>query len=329
VLAIVLSGAANFGAMQAGALEVILKQGVHPEMLVGTSAGALNAIYLGAEPSLAGVAGLQDVWRAAGPEQVGVARPFTILRRMIVNQDSLIDNAPLTSFLRAQLPIDLETFGALQQKTGVSTYAVAVDMRGARLRIFGDQPEDKLLDGAMASSAVPPYMPPWKVDGERYLDGGVYTKLPLMAAIARGATRIVALDVTYAMGTRSTAEGTVGISGYALSLMVEAQTTLEIEWARRTGIDLNIVQLLAPSDVTFWDYTQAERLIERGRRLATQALEDRPLELLPDWRVRMRMSLRKFPLHPMHEIDLPELPRMRPPISPQMEQDLEGRMDTD
>ena len=312
MLAIVLSGAANFGAMQAGALEILLQQGLKPEMLVGTSAGALNAIYLGANPSREGVEELQDLWRAAGPEQVGVARPFTILRRMIVNQDSLIDNTPLVKFLRSRLPMELGTFGALREKTGIKTYAVAVQMRSASLRVFGDRPEDKLLDGALASSAVPPYLPPWEVDGERYLDGGVYSKLPLIVAVARGATRIVALDVTYAMGTRSTAEGTIGVSGYGLSLMVEAQTALEIEWARMTGVDLHIIQLLAPPEVPFWDYTRADDLIKRGRRIAKRSLEHRPVRFLPAWRVWLRMASRSLPIHPLHALDMPELPRARP-----------------
>lgn len=317
MLAIVLSGAANFGAMQAGALEILLQQGVKPEMIVGSSAGALNAIYLGAEPNIEGVQGLMDVWRAAGPDQVGVARPLTILRRMIVNQDSLIDNAALTRFLMNQLPMELGTFGALREKTGIHTYAVAVHMQSASLRVFGDDSQDGLLDGAMASSAVPPYLPPWNVGGERYLDGGVYAKLPLMVAIARGATRIIALDVTYAMGTRSTAEGTVGVSGYALSLMVEAQTALEIEWARLTGVDLRVIELLAPPEVPFWDYTQADRLIERGYRLAEESIRDEPIQLMPTWRVRLRMGIRKFPLHPMYAIGNPELPRMQPASSEQ------------
>lgn len=315
MLSIVLSGAANFGAMQAGALEVLIERGVKPEMLIGSSAGALNAIYLGAEATVAGAKRLQDVWRAAGPEQVGVARPFTILRRMVINQDSLIDNAALSAFLGSQLPMEMGTFGVLRATTGIHTYAVAVNMRTARLRVFGDLGSDRLLDGAMASSAVPPYLPPWEVDGERYLDGGVYTKLPLMAAIARGATRIIAFDVTYAMGTRSTAEGTVGVSGYALSLMVEAQTVLEIEWARRTGVDLHIIQLLAPAEIPFWDYSKAERLIERGRKITETSLEEKPIRLVSPWRVRIRRRLRNFPLHLMHDIEMPELPRMRPPSS--------------
>ena len=43
MLALVMSGAGNFGAMQVGALEVLLENGFHPQLVVGTSAGALNA----------------------------------------------------------------------------------------------------------------------------------------------------------------------------------------------------------------------------------------------------------------------------------------------
>jgi hypothetical protein len=119
------------------------------------------------------------------------------------------------------------------------------------------------------------------------------------------------------MGTRSTAEGTLGISGYALSLMIEAQTALEIEWARRTGVDLHMIQLLAPPEVPFWDYTQAEHLIERGRKIASDSLAEQPIRLSSAWQARFRMRLRNFPLHPMHDIEMPMRPRMRPPTSTQ------------
>lgn len=321
MLAVVLSGAANFGAMQAGALEILMQEDLEPEIFIGSSAGALNAIYMGSEPNLDGVSRLQDVWRAAGPEQVGVPKPFIILRRMAVRQDGLVDSAPLAEFLKSHLPEGLETFGMLRKKSGVQAYAVAVQMESARTRVFGDEPEDRVLDGAMASSAVPPYFPPWRIGGKRYLDGGVYTKLPLLAAIARGARRILAIDVAYAMGAGGTAHGTVGVSGYALSLMVEAQTALEIGWARLIGADVHLVRLMAPPDVQFWDYSQAERLIERGRQLASEALASEPIRFLPRWVVRMRMGLRKLSVRPLPEMNHPDVSGARL-NSPQADQQI-------
>ena len=276
MLAFVLSGAANFGAMQAGALEIILESTLQPRMLVGTSAGALNAIFLATEPSGARARELQEMWREAGPDQVGVPKPFIALRRLVQQKDGLIDGSRLAHFLEKRLPTE-ETFGELEKVGGIKTFAVAVDVDRGAMRVFGDDPSDRLLDGAMASSAVPPYFPPWIVGKQRYLDGGVFAKLPLCVAIERGATQIIALDVTYAMGSSVNAHGVMGMSGYSLSLMIEAQTAFEVAWARMTGVPIRRLTLEAPSDIPFWDYTKADLLIALGRERAAAMLAEKPL----------------------------------------------------
>ena len=141
------------------------------------------------------------------------------------------------------------------------------------------------------STAVPPYFPPWRLGDLRYLDGGVYAKLPVHAAIQRGATQIIALDVSHAMGSKETAHGVLGISGYAISLMVEAQARQEIAWTQMMGAVLRVIQLPAPTDISFWDYTQADRLIEVGRELVARELEAQPLRLYPDWWLRVRRGV--------------------------------------
>lgn len=290
--ALVLSGAANFGAMQAGALEPLFASGYRPDMIVGTSAGALNGVYLALDPTLEGVQRLQEIWTKAGPREVGVPKPIAAVRRLVGGHDSLVDSDRLREFLTAHMPAEIKTFGELRAQSGVRAFAVAVGVDSGRMRVFGDREDDRLLDGMLASSAVPPYFPPWPVEGERYMDGGIYAKLPLCAALQRGATRLVALDVADAMGTASTAHGVWGISGYALSLMVEAQTAAQIAWARRTGAQVRVLRLPAPSEVTFWDYDHAERLIDLGRAKVADALEAHPLRAQPRWWVRLRMQVR-------------------------------------
>ena len=48
----------------------------------------------------------------------------------------------------------------------------------------------------MASTALTPLHPPWEVNGERYVDGGTVTPLPLRVALERGATDIWALHLS-------------------------------------------------------------------------------------------------------------------------------------
>jgi predicted acylesterase/phospholipase RssA len=298
MLALVLSGAANFGAMQAGAVEVLFEAGLRPDMIVGSSAGALNAIYLAEEPTPAGARRLQAQWSRAGPEEVGVPRPVAAMRRLVTQKDSLVDNAALTEFLKAHLPAGVQTFGELEAIHGIRARAIAVEMETGRLRAFGDDPADRILDGALSSSAVPPYYPPWEVDGTRYLDGGVVSKLPILAALERGASQVVALDVSYAMGSLETAKGILGVSGYALSLMVEVQTATEIAWAERCGVEMRVINLRAPSGIPFWDYTSAARMVEIGKQIAWEELDREPIRRMADWRLKMRGIIRGFRLRP-------------------------------
>lgn len=266
--ALVLSGGGNYGAMQAGALEVLLERGYRPEMLVGNSAGSLNSLRLAADPSPEGVAELQDSWRQVTKDQVGSVSLLTGLRQLVLKGDGLFPNEPLLNFLRAQLPHAMETFAELKAVHGIEVYALAANVRDGTPRVFGDRPQDRVLDGAMASIALPPYLPPWPVGSERYIDGGVYSNLPLRTAIERGATELVALWIRPPVKMMGRTEGLLQISSTAFNLMSQSLSAAEIDVAKRAGVNLNVFELHPPKDVQFWDFDQAERLIEAGRAAA-------------------------------------------------------------
>ncbi len=294
MLTLVMSGAGNFGVMQVGALEVLLEYGFHPQLVVGTSAGALNAVFFASDPTLEGLRRLSDSWHEVGKDQVGMPSLFTSIRRLISGRDSLIDNKPLAEFFREKLPQDVDTFGQLADMQGIRAYVVAVSMETGRLVVFGDRGKDGILDGVMASTAIPPYFPPWETGGHRYLDGGVFSKLPVRAALERGATQIVALDVSYPLGTLEGAHGMIGISGYALSLMMEYQKDMEVEWVKAAGCPIYLIDLSVPEGMEFWDYEQPELLLRRGRELAQRKLDSDPLIILPEWRLWFGRVVAKF-----------------------------------
>lgn len=281
--ALVLSGAANFGAMQAGALEALFDSGYQPDLIVGTSAGALNAIFLAADPTPNGVAALKDLWRRAGPTTVGVPTTFSAVRGLLSRRDGLVNNQILADFLQSSLP-EAETFGQLEKLAGVRAFAAAVDIETGGLRLFGDQEDDRLLDGAMSSVSVPPYYAPWEVDGRRYMDGGILAKLPLEAAVERGATQLVGINISNVMGSRRTAQGVLGLTGYSVTLMIDKMMRSEVANIQRFGVPLRLMQLNAPEDIPFWDYTRAEELLDLGRALGQAHLEAEPLPAVPAWR---------------------------------------------
>jgi len=291
VFTFVMSGGANYGAMQASALKVLIEAGLCPQMAVGTSAGALNSIYIAAYPTSEGMDQLIDGWRTVGEKEVGMPRILTSVRRLITGKSGLIPSAPLADFLNGQFPPGVPSFGELEQMNGIRSYNAAVCMETGEARIFGDDPGDLLIDGAMSSTAVPPFYPPWKVGDYRYLDGGLVAKLPLVVAIERGATQIVALDIQDAMGSLNSATTMINIVGYSLSLMTEDQTRREMVTAKGMGVSVRLIKLKPPPDIDFWNYEEVERLIEMGREQTEKALQEEPIHLAPRWQIRMRQTL--------------------------------------
>jgi NTE family protein len=291
VLALVLSGAANFGAMQAGALQALFEYGFKPDMVVGTSAGALNAIQVASNPTEQGIVQLRKLWENVSPQYTGKPTLISGIRRALTRKESLLVTEPLVGFIEEQLPISSGSFGQLRGLHNISAYAMAVQLETGELIAFGDNPQDRLVDGAMASTALPPYFPPWRVGDYRYVDGGLISKLPIRSAIERGATQLIAVDVRGGLGSPQSANDLIAICGYALSLMSDNQAQSEISWAKSTGVALRVIVLSAPDNVSFWDYSQSGYLYETGYQSAKRALEEEPLQIFPTWQLQVRKNL--------------------------------------
>jgi len=269
--AFVLSGGANYGAQQVGALEVLFEHGLQPDMLMGVSAGALNAAWVAVNPTLEGVQELARIWREDAAATAPPVGPLTALLRLLGGKDSLLSNDSLLQFIR-RWSFAESTFGEF---THPRLYTVAARYDDGALRIFGDDPSDRIIDGLMTSTAMPPFYPPWEVDGVPYLDGGVTSHLPLQAAVTRGADEIYALrnGHGFMLGSAPVQRNVFSIGSKAISLLVERQAALEIEAVQREGaVRLHLIDLHADDDPGLWNFTRAAELIAAGRRLAEEYL---------------------------------------------------------
>jgi NTE family protein len=295
MLAIVMSGGGNYGALEAGALKVLLEAGIQPDLWVGTSAGGLNAILMASDPTMQGVRHLQELWRKARPIPQGGASIFTATRRFAMGMESLFPNEPLAEFISSHLPSGCHTFGDVYDRTGKRGFALAVEYPACVARVFGQRRDDRLLDGAMATSALPPQFPPWKVGSRRYLDGGIAANLPLRLAVEYGADEIFALNIR---GDIIMLEGSgiFTVSGFALGAMINQLTANQLEWTRHEGVRVHFLPLDAGA-VRPWDFTQAEMLIDRGRQLAQAYLTDPKNKILrgPSGRYRIRRLFGRLP----------------------------------
>ncbi len=271
--AFVLSGGANYGAQQAGALEVLFEQGIQPDLVMGVSAGALNAVWVAAHPTEEGVRELSRIWSEEAASAVPAVGPFLAVLRVIRGKDSLVSNDSLLHFVQ-RWPFATNTFGEFQSPR---LFTVAAHYHTGALHIFGDDPHDRVIDGLMTSTAMPPFYPPWEVNGALYLDGGVTSHLPLMAAAERGATEIFALRNGYRFtsGAASPQRTVLSIGAHSVSLLVQRQVELEIAMVLREqpALRLHLIDLHSDDDPGLWNFRHAADLIAAGRRLTEDYLK--------------------------------------------------------
>jgi NTE family protein len=266
-VAFVLSGGGNYGALQVGALQVLLEAGIQPDLLVGTSVGALNAVFLATDPTLDTARRLGEVWCGLRYRDMGTRRGLAALARVLTEKRSVYDSRPLVRLLEEAFPSGVDTFGDLT----VPGYAVAACLSDGALRVFGDDLADRVMDGLMASAAMVPFYPPWECNDRSYVDGGLLSSLPLMAAAARGARQVYALHVEDSLGNVEAGAPMLEVGVQALSLMLAQQREREKERVKQLGIPIRTISL-DYGDVKLWDYSCGAQLIQRGRAAAWAAL---------------------------------------------------------
>ena len=185
--AFVLGGGGLLGALEVGMLRALLERDVRPDLVLGTSIGALNGLMLARDPSLAVVEELLGLWRSTSEgRDVYADGPLRQARRALSTGTHLHDSEPLRALLSAEF--GETTFADLT----VEFQCCAASIERATEHWFTEGP---VVDAVMASAAVPGLLPPAKVDGEHYLDGGIVNSIPVGRAAAEGATRIVVLQV--------------------------------------------------------------------------------------------------------------------------------------
>jgi NTE family protein len=187
-VAFVLGGGGHLGAHEVGMLRALLERGIVPDLVLGTSIGAINGALIAAEPTTRAVDRLQQVW-------LGIERSDALgggilgrLGTLARTRTHLHDNHGLRRMLAEGLGDEHVRIEDLQ----VPFQCVAASIESASERWFTEGP---LLDAVLASSAVPGILPPVLVDGEHFLDGGIVNSIPVSRAVELGARTIYVLHV--------------------------------------------------------------------------------------------------------------------------------------
>jgi predicted acylesterase/phospholipase RssA len=207
--AVVLSGGGAKGAFEVGVLQSMCEH--HPSwanswsMVLGTSIGALNAGVLAQftkeEQCSKGVSALKAYWGQIRSQDDVFATSGVLPH--IGNSCLSVTNMPAAF-------VAMQTKGGMcDPKPGSDSYNAAVTKEriqnsGMKIRVpasnlrtglprWWTEADDSIVDGCMASGSLAPFVYPKEVEGEWYVDGGVFSNTPILAALREGADSVVAV----------------------------------------------------------------------------------------------------------------------------------------
>jgi len=184
--AFVLGGGGALGAHEVGILKALLAAGLRPDLVVGTSVGAINGAAVAAEPSAASIDRLADLWTGLGRAGVFTGSLFGRLSTAVRSGTHLYAPTPLRDLLVSHVP------AARIEELAVPFQCVAAGIEKAAEHWFTEGP---LADAVLASCAVPGLLPPVEVDGEHFVDGGLVNSIPVARAVSLGAREVWVLQV--------------------------------------------------------------------------------------------------------------------------------------
>jgi NTE family protein len=184
--AFVLGGGGVLGAAEVGMLRALFEADIHPDLVLGTSVGALNGAMVARDPTHAVIDRLTDLWLDTQTSGAVSDRPFRTVRRAVSTGTHIYSSGPMQHRLA-------EEFG----ETTFEDLAVRFQVCAASIERAAEHwfTSGRLVDAIMASAAVPGLLPPMKIGDEHFLDGGIVNSIPLGRAVELGADRVFVLQV--------------------------------------------------------------------------------------------------------------------------------------
>jgi NTE family protein len=268
--AFVLAGGASLGAMQVGMLRALYERGITPDLLVGTSAGALNAAYIASRPQTVATAEtLGHVWRGLHREDIFPINPRAVISGLANHRDHLVPDTGLRRVVIRHLQIER------LEHASVALHLVAFNLLSGEEVRLSDGPA---LDAVLAATAIPGVLPPVRQGDRLLVDGGVVNNTPISHAIELGAERIyvLATDNPVARAVPLTPRGALDAAVHAFTLLAGAR--LQADLARyATAAELIVLPVVNPERIQPTDFDHASRLIGQALTAARAALDVAPV----------------------------------------------------
>lgn len=262
-VAFVLSGGASLAASQAGMVEALYEQGICPELLVGTSAGAINAAFLASRPPTARTArDLQQIWLGLKRSRIFPVSALTAGLGIVGRRDHLVAPHSLRRLLARNL--ELERL----EDARVKLHVVATDLASGAELLLSSGPT---VDAVMASAAIPGVFKAVEWESRVLVDGGIVNNTPISHAVELGADRVYVLQAAGTGALARTPRSALAAGVAAISLATTRRFPEDL--ARyRESVDLTVLTVPQVEGIRPTDFGHASELIAAGLSAARATL---------------------------------------------------------
>lgn len=239
--------------------KALADDGIKPDLLVGSSVGALNGAWLAADLPLDELA---DVWRGIKRQDLFPVRPFTGVLGLLGRGDHLVPDSGLRRLLN-------KFFRGHRLESGkIPLTVIATEVSSGEEVALS---EGSLVPAVMASAALPGIFPIVEIDGRRLFDGGVTNNTPITRAIEAGADEVWVLSTGYSCGLMKAPKGALALALHSAGLLVQQRLVLETS-RKNYPVPVYLIPPPCPIDVTPVDFSQADHLMERALKGTRQWL---------------------------------------------------------
>jgi NTE family protein len=265
--AFVFAGGGSLGAVQVGMMQSLAKHGIHADMVVGSSVGALNGAYYAGDPTLKGVLRLAEIWRGLTRRDVFPITWRTLFgflrhRDFLIPHDGIRklidDHMPYRNLEDAKLPVHIVTTDIISGDSVVLS-------------------EGSAAEAIVASTAIPGAFTPVHYRNLYLADGAISSNAPVKIAVRKGARRLIILPTGHACATDAPPVGALANALHALTLLIARQLVSELE-GLDPAIHYFVVPPLCPLVGSPYDFTRTAEHIERAVKSTDQWLSQGGLE---------------------------------------------------
>jgi len=259
-ISFVLAGGGSLAATQVGMLRALFEAGIKPDLLVGTSAGGINAFCFAQHPTGRGLDRLQRLWSRMRRKDVFPLDPVQFVTGLTGFRDGLVSADRLRAFL------DRHLGGARLEDTEIPAHIVATDLADGQPVVLS---RGSAVDALIASSALPGVFPPLVVDGRPLVDGGVSVDVPVLQAEDLGSTVTYVLPTVGQSGPAAVPRGAIPVLLHAFSHLFGRAAASELAATRHR---VHVLPAPTHAGANPFDFSATDELIEEGYHATTAAL---------------------------------------------------------